>query len=615
VSFARILSFFLIAMLMSVSANAGALRPASYTLEGIVQQVEPHQQRWRLLVKPTALTPTFPRRGETLPALRLVRVTMSGQKTPPSLGSIIRADARLAPPMPPIMPGAFDYQEYLWREGIDATGFLFGSPRLIGLHPPENQWVALRQGLEVYRQRLARHLAQSHAEGAILAAFVTGERGYLRWETEEAWRRSGLTHLLSISGTHIGLVLGFVFWLTRGGLALTPLALRYPVKKWAAVLGWVVAGAYTLLAGASIPTLRSYLMASVVLLGILLERRAISLWTLHLAAVVLLASNPAALKTPGFQLSFWAVGTLIMFYRWQEKLAWRQALHARGWPGRVAWYGLSLLASSVLVTITTAPLTLYHFQTVPLYGAIANLVAIPLTGLLMMPALLLALCTTGTPLHTFFLMLAGEGAHGLQQLAAALAYAPMAVWRAPMIPVQTVFLLLSAFLLVGFLRSYHKGLALLPMGAALLLAQRHPLPDVVISHDGKQVGIFENGTLWVSGNADTFLATAWATRYGLEEATPFPAAACDTAGCVLRTTSGKVLAISDNNDALQEDCQRATLIITNLSFENSNNTFCRAQLLDKALRKGKGSVAIYLKNGTIVSDADTRGGKAWVALP
>ena len=212
-----------------------------------------------------------------------------------------------------------------------------------------------------------------------------GERGAIPADVLAAMRDSGLAHLLAISGLHVGLVAGILFFAARGGCALVPaVALRFPIKKWAAVVALIGAFGYLLLAGAPVPTQRAFVMVGLVLVAVLVDRRGISMRLVVWAAMFILLVRPESLLGASFQLSFAAVLALVAGY---EALGPR----LRVWYGesgaarRVLLYVGGVALTTVIAGLATAPFALFHFNRVVVYSLAANLVAVPLTALWVMP--------------------------------------------------------------------------------------------------------------------------------------------------------------------------------------------------------------------------------------
>lgn len=308
-----------------------------------------------------------------------VRVALHGDQshTPPEPGLTVILTGHLAPPEGPVAPGGFDFQRLAWFEGLGAVGYT-RAPMLVLEPPAPGAW-----GLAAHRVRMRVSTAiQARIEGqagAFASALMTGDRSGITADTNASMRASNLFHIISISGLHMGMLAGFVFATLRYGLALMPsVAMRLPVKKLAAGVALLAATAYLWLAGANVATERAYVMAAVMLVAVLVDRRAISLRSIAVAAVILLVREPESLTEPGFQMSFGATAALI--------LAWRPWQAVQGHVPALLRPVAALLLSSLAAGVATAPIAAAHFNRMAEYGLLANLLAVPVMGTLVMPA-------------------------------------------------------------------------------------------------------------------------------------------------------------------------------------------------------------------------------------
>ncbi|HHX90935.1 MAG TPA: ComEC family competence protein, partial [Paracoccus sp.] len=246
---------------------------------------------------------------------RNVRVSIHGAlEFDPVPGTTVILTGHLGPPGSPVEPGGFDFRRLAWFHGLGALGYT-RSP-VLALGPPE-PGIAL--AITRLRMRMSEGLraAIPGEPGGFVAALLTGDRSGVGQETNEALRRSNLGHLLAISGLHMGLLTGAVYGGLRGGLALVPvLALRWSIRKWAAMGALGAATCYLLLSGGNVATQRAFIMATVMLGAILFDRRALSMRSVALAGTVVLAWRPEALLSAGFQMSFAATVALIATFVW-----------------------------------------------------------------------------------------------------------------------------------------------------------------------------------------------------------------------------------------------------------------------------------------------------------
>ncbi|NBX85641.1 MAG: ComEC/Rec2 family competence protein, partial [Proteobacteria bacterium] len=229
------------------------------------------------------------------------------------------------------------------------------------------------QGVEGVRQHIGQ--ATQGLAGGVVAALLMGNQRLVAAELREAYRAAGLSHLLAISGMQLTLVGLGVFWVIRRFLALFPvIVLRFDVKFWAAVVGLVAAGFYTLLAGAGVSVVRSLVMVALVMLAILVGRVRDALRAWCVAVVLIILIQPTMVMAAGFQLSIAAVLALIL---WAEREQVFENWPRWGWLVRVR----EVCLSSVVAGAATAPIVAWQFGQFSSVGLVANMLAIPLMAL------------------------------------------------------------------------------------------------------------------------------------------------------------------------------------------------------------------------------------------
>jgi ComEC/Rec2-related protein len=286
-----------------------------------------------------------------------------------------------------------------------------------------------KDGAQTLRVRLSEYIHEQvdGSAGGIAAALVAGDRGAISEADEEAMRRSGLAHLLSISGLHVTAVVGFAMFLAMRSLALSRrLALGGYVLPLAAAVAALAGGGYTLLAGAEVPTLRSFIAALLVLVAFLMGREAMTLRLVAAGALIVLLWRPESLAGPSFQLSFAAITAIVALH---EGKAMQRFLARREepWVLRFGRGVAGLVITGLAVEVALAPIALFHFHKAGLYGALANVIAIPLTTFVIMPMEALALLFDSVGLGAPFWWVAEQALNGLIWLAHSVADAPGAV--------------------------------------------------------------------------------------------------------------------------------------------------------------------------------------------
>ena len=212
---------------------------------------------------------------------------------------------RLQPPLAPLRPGSYDFGRDMYFAGIGASGFVTGAIKTV--EPPVAGGLSLRyaafmQGLRDAIDARIRNVLDGD-QRAIATALLTGRRDAISAPVNDAMFISGLGHVLSISGYHMAVVAGVVFFAVRALLALIPaLTVGFPIKKWSAAAALGAAAFYLLLSGAEVATQRSFFMTAVVLIAVMVDRRAVTFRTLAVAAMIVLALAPEALVHPSFQI-------------------------------------------------------------------------------------------------------------------------------------------------------------------------------------------------------------------------------------------------------------------------------------------------------------------------
>ena len=311
-----------------------------------------------------------------------VRISLHGMTVDFLPADKIMTTGHLSPPSGPAEPGGFDFQRHAWFLQIGGVGYT-RNPVVRLASAPRSDW-----RLWIFSQRMALSAAvrrQIEGEpGAFAAAIMTGDRSAMSQKTLGDLRATNLAHLLAISGLHMGLLTGFVFGVVRFGLALIPfIALRIATKKIAAVVALIVGAGYLALSGGNVATERAYIMVAVMLFGVLLDRRALTLRAVAMAATIVLLIQPEALVGPGFQMSFSATTALVLVFGNLRKFN-TQALPK--WLRPV----LSVVLSSAVAGLATAPFAAATFNQFVHYGLVANVLSVPLMGLFVMPAAVFA---------------------------------------------------------------------------------------------------------------------------------------------------------------------------------------------------------------------------------
>ncbi len=492
-----------------------------------------------------------------------VRVSLFGIAPEMALGDRVALVGMLSPPGGPVEPGGFDFRRYAWFDRLGAIGY--SRNPVVQMRPYDDAGKGL--WLDSLRRSLATRIAEQIGgqNGAFAAAIITGDRSRIDGEVLQTLRDSNLAHLLAISGLHMGLLTGFVFLLVRHGLALWPrVALRLPVKKIGAVAALVAGFAYLFLSGGSVATQRAFIMVAVVLFAVLLDRPAFTLRAVALAAMLVLLMRPESLEEAGFQMSFAATTALVGVFEMLRTARWWQWLKEHV-PRRLMPF-LTLLITSATAGAATAPIAAFHFNQIPNFGLIANLLSVPLMGILIMPAAVLALFLGLFGLGGWAYWLMGKGVGWILSVAAYFSGIENAVTMIPSAPSVVLPLIgLSGclvFLLLGRARTLGVGL----FAISIFIWVRSERPLVLVNQNAALIGVLtEQGRALNKETAYSFAANIWLENDGdpASQSQAFSRPAFTTQSRVTRAElpNGWTIILNQNKDVSQEGCERQTILI------------------------------------------------------
>lgn len=542
-------------------------------LAGFVELVEPKPTRGgRITIRVASMERLEPSRW---PKRARIRVLSDVSLLQP--GDPVRLTASLSPPPAPALPGSYDFARSAWFMGLGAVGFSARAPEVdtsIGAPP---RGLLLSASIARLRLAIGRRItaALPGESGAIANALITGERGAITEATNTAFRNSGLFHALSISGLHMAVMAGAIFWTLRLVLAAVPaLALRFAIKKWAAAGAALGALVYLLISGASPPAERSYIMISIMFLAIMLDRSALALRNIALSAILILVAFPESLFDLGFQMSYAAVAALVAAHeelqrRWpagqggHAQVAW---LRQAGWPGRVLLLVGGISLSTVIASLAVAPFGAYYFHTSQQYAILGNVLGLPICDLFIMPMALASLLALPLGLEAGPLWLMGLGIDAMVWCARLVAALPGAVASVPAMPPLAFDLMVAGGIWLALWVTPWRRLGLVAIVAGAALAPFGPRPDIIVGSDGRLAAVRgadgRLSALPVKGNS--FELARWLESDG--DARPAKEAAagagfrCDGSGCTARV-KGLTLAISQSRDALADDCRQADIVV------------------------------------------------------
>ncbi|MBI1204346.1 MAG: DUF4131 domain-containing protein [Rhodopseudomonas sp.] len=601
---------FAVATLQTARLEHPILRTSTWSAQvsGYVEVREERDRSDRIVIRVASFA--APRVTE-----KPARVRVSVRKgTAPAVGAFVALKAHLSPPLPPLRPGGYDFARDMYFQQIGASGYVLG--RIKAATPPAAPgfWLAYAVIVDNIREGLNRriHTLLPGDRGSIASALITGKRNAISQPVKDAFYISSLAHVLAISGFHMAVVAGIVFFCVRASLALVPsLAIGRPIKKWAAAAALVAAAFYLLMSGSSVSTQRSFIMIAIVLIGVIADRQAITFRTISIAAFVVLMIAPQSVLHPSFQMSFSASLALIAGFQYglfghgdaDDALARRAAL----WGVREV---AGLILASVVAGLATEPYAAYHFHRVAPYGVIANLLAMPVVSTVVMPMGLLGVLTMPFGLDAIFWRLMGFGIDWMIAVVQRVAGLPGSVGHLAAFGPGPLLLSTLGLLLLCLLRSPLRWTGAVVAIAATAWALTIPRPDVLIATDGQSVAVRgADGQLSIlHAGRDTFAIKDWLAADGdgrdIKDKSLNRGVRCDDIGCTVSLADGRIVAYALSAEALAEDCARATVEVSS----HDAPLACKAILIDRRHWRQHGATALYTHGRRITMEvAQPRG--------
>lgn len=568
---------------------------------------------------------------------KLAAPQSAGQLAP---GATVWVQAMLTPPPFPAYPGGRDLQRGAWFTGTAGYGRIMAPVDLLAPTAPANQ--SVRAWVEHLREELDGRIRAvlPDTSGAIAATLLVGETGSITQNVRQDFAAAGLAHLLAVAGLHLGLVMALVMGLARLALSVWEWsALRWPCKTIAAGTAFAGGAGYAVLTGLHLPVLRSLVMAGLVVLGMAAGRRAVSLRGLAVAAVLLLGLHPEYVLDVAFQMSFAAVMALAAGY---EVLGPRLAAfraHVGVYPmariGRwVMGHGLALGLTSLLAGLATLPVVMAHFGEVQPFFILANLVAVPLMAVWIMPLGLCALALMPVHLEALALCPMAWGIRLVTAVAHSVAHWPAARLLIPHMPSWGLVCVLLGLCWLCLWRQYWRVWGALPLFVGVLSPFVTDTPQILVSADGGMVGVVHGKSLYSGGRSrdGAWAQTAWQQAYALRNIHPLPEQGetpdeqvmCGEdgeLGLCFAHINGKaiVLRLHDTSDGLRKLpdslCAGIDAIISNAPLRESCPTV--PIRLDRFTAWRNGAVMLFAnKHGIrVVTGREMQGARPWVLKP
>lgn len=497
------------------------------------------------------------------------------------LGDIISGRFRLAPVPGPVLPDGYDGQFHSYFSGIGAYGSVIGDFAVV---MPASGFDLSRM-VESLRFSIGARI-DAVLEGdtaAIGRAMVMGDQSALSDETRDILAESGLAHIYSISGLHLSIVAGGVFWLLRLGLAAMPaLATRLPVKKLAAIGGLVAAFGYLMLAGgpANVPALRSTIMLALIFGAVLAGRRALTMRNVAFAALAIILVDPASVFRPSFQLSFAAVVGLIGYF----ELPRRPVKGRSGWLLRMGSTVWVTAMTSFIAGLATLLFSAYHFQQTAPLGVVGNVLVLPVVSLVIMPFAVISVLLMPLGIEGFAVSVMGWGIDRMVDVGVLVAGWSEGLTGNPLLTPAAMLIGLAALAWFAFIGNWWRmagPIVALPLILLLGLDQR---PDILVADTTQAIALRgAEGVGLVTGRIGSFAVEVWSQHYQEAIGQGLAEARCDSIGCVA-TTPKFSIAVIKSAAAFAEDCPLHDLVISRIRVPA---TCAVAQHIDAAaLRTG-----------------------------
>ncbi|HWG07313.1 MAG TPA: ComEC/Rec2 family competence protein [Beijerinckiaceae bacterium] len=565
------------------------------------------------------------------PALTPERVRLTIRQAPQAAaGDFVIVKARLMPPAHAVLPGGYDFARDAYFAGLGAVGNVLG--RVETMNPPDPPDLALRIFAAIDR---GRNLLEARVNsivggeaGAVAAAMVTGKRDLLDDETMDTIREAGIFHVITISGVQMTLVAGIFFWTLRALLATSrTLALHYPIKKWAAAMAMVGAVAYDMATGSRIGTERALVMTLILLGAILVDRQALTMRNLAVAALVVIVIWPEAILGASFQLSFAAVAGLIAVH--ETKAARRLSARRPDWPqrqlapdrkdrlldilDRLRRGPGGIILATACASAATASFMANDFHELSPYVLVGNPLTLALIEFFAVPAALVGTLLYPLGLDAWVWHGLGFGIDVVLFLARLVAAAPAATTHVDQFAPWAIIFLTLAVLSAVIWRSALLRLTAVPfalIGIAGAMAGEHF--DIAVPPDGDSVAVrLATGRFAIlAARPELFDAEQWLTAVGdartpaeaiitaRKPATDSKAPRCDRLGCAATLADGRTLSLVLDAEAFIDDCTRADIVVTPLFAPSS----CGAELVvDRRRLETSGAVTLTLDEERIVT--------------
>ena len=422
--------------------------------------------------------------------------------------------AILSPIYDRMFPEAYDYRKQQFFRGVSARGFIVKPPKIL----KEPKHTDFRILIEQLRHKINKKIENclSDSTAAIAKALITGNTAGISNDLRANFSNSGIAHILAISGLHIGIIGFFIFWIFRILFCCFPkIAMYYDSKKIAAIFSWLIVLIYLYISGRSIPSIRAFFMHSLIMIAILLNRTAITMRSVAIAATIIITFSPESILFPSFQMSFSAVIALVAFFENREA------------PKNFLGKFRDTIITTLIASAATTLFSINSFNQLTLNSLLANLVAVPLMSFFVMPLAVISLFSMPFGLDQQIIPAFGYGVDLLIQIAKNISQLPGSFFVMPTPAPEVMAIFVSAGLLITLVHHWIRNLGWIFLVVGLICYQQQPLPDLLIAPHGKTVGVRIGDTVCFSSRRYfRSLCNMWTKSVGCQSAENFHSDAC-----------------------------------------------------------------------------------------
>lgn len=603
-----VISGFLCANLRAVAVNSPVIyeKTGVREIEAVIHDIQSTPSGLRFILKDLQI--------ENLPqekTPKLIRININTDSAGAGIGDKISLLAALNPPPVPVVAGGYDFARYIYFERIGAVGYSVSAVKIIG-HAKD---MGAKQYISSLRWDIIARIMtgmENKTNGNIAAALLVGEQGGIDKKTLDEIRISGIAHILSISGMHLSLVAALFFFSFRMVMAAIPaIALRFNIKKWAALVAIAGSLFYLFISGSPVPAQRAFIMTTLILFAVIIDRNGAPMRSIALAAMIILIFMPESLLNPGFQMSFAAVIALISGFEAMKPLY--KNYESFGIFRKFMMYFVGVVMSSLIAGMATAPFALYHFNNYSTYGLLTNMLAVPLSSFVIMPAGVVAILLMPFGLEAVGLVPMEWGIGLMLRIAEWVASFPQSSGNLPQLPVASFILIITGGLWLCLWQKKWRRLGIIPIIASLPFVLMAEKPDFLINDNGRLFTIIKGDKMLSSSNrAERYTASQWKKEFGIDEMGLIDGKAhdikCDEYGCIFNK-DGKKLVIAKHIISLQEDCAEADILINLTHFNPPCKSF--KKYINRYDLKHGGTHIIYMSGDIKVSKSVENNGRLW----